>query len=108
MRRTAKLCACVVAVLVGCQSKSTAPHMIDAGTSRVTPAVSAVAVRPKPVSGPHRSRYAAPEAPPTPVPAPPDVAKPPDDAKRTRTGLASKVLQPGSGETRPRRYDRVR
>lgn len=82
--------------------------MSDAGTSPVTPAVSAVAARPKPVSGPHRSRYAAPEAPPAPVPAPPDVAKPPDDAKRTRTGLASKVLQSGSGESRPRRYDRVR
>lgn len=108
MRRTAKLCACAVALLVGCQPKSRAPHVGDAGTLAVTPSASAVAAPAKPVSGPHRSRYSAPEAPPTPVPAPPDVAKPPDDAKRTRTGLASKVLHPGSGESRPRRYDRVR
>ena len=36
------------------------------------------------------------------IPAPPDVAAPPADALRTPTGLASKVLQPGTGTRHPR------
>lgn len=35
------------------------------------------------------------------VPAPPDVAAPPPDAERTPSGLASKVLTPGSGVEHP-------
>lgn len=35
-----------------------------------------------------------------PIPAPPDVAKPPADAAKTASGLASKVLQPGTGTAR--------
>ena len=38
---------------------------------------------------------------PTPIPAPVDVAKPPADARRTASGLASKVLTPGKGKTHP-------
>jgi peptidylprolyl isomerase len=37
---------------------------------------------------------------PEPIPAPADVAKPPADATKTASGLASKVLQPGSGTSR--------
>lgn len=55
----------------------------------------------------HRAGYAA-EPAPVAVPAPPDVGKAPADATRTQSGLASKVLRPGSGEARARRYDRVR
>lgn len=36
------------------------------------------------------------------TPAPPDVAAPPADAARTPTGLASKVLRPGTGTRHPR------
>ena len=36
------------------------------------------------------------------VPAPPDVAAPPADAVRTPSGLASKVLTPGTGTRHPR------
>ena len=36
------------------------------------------------------------------IPAPPDVAAPPADASRTPSGLASKVLQPGTGTRHPR------
>jgi peptidylprolyl isomerase len=39
---------------------------------------------------------------PTVIPAPPDVAAPPKDAKKTSTGLATKVLQPGTGKEHPR------
>lgn len=39
--------------------------------------------------------------------APPNVAAPPPDAERTPSGLAFKVLAPGTGETRPDHDDRV-
>ncbi len=38
---------------------------------------------------------------PAPIPAPPDVAAPPKDAATTASGLASKVLQPGTGTAKP-------
>jgi peptidylprolyl isomerase len=44
---------------------------------------------------------------PDPRVAPPDVAKPPDDAEKTRSGLASKVLRPGTGSAKPRKESRV-
>ncbi len=39
--------------------------------------------------------------------APPDVAAPPADAEVTKSGLASKVLQPGTGEGHPKRSSTV-
>ena len=44
---------------------------------------------------------------PTPPPTPPDVASPPPDAEVTRSGLASKVLQPGTGTEHPRKSSEV-
>src|SRR5437879_2330918 len=41
------------------------------------------------------------EAPPTTIPAPPDVAAPPADAVRTPSGIASKILQIGFGRSHP-------
>ena len=35
------------------------------------------------------------------IPAPPDVEAPPADAAKTASGLASKVLKPGTGKTHP-------
>lgn len=49
---------------------------------------------------------AAPEA--GAIPAPPDVAAPPADASRTASGLASKVLKPGTGTQHPGPTSRVR
>src|SRR3954464_7045435 len=46
-------------------------------------------------------------APAASIPAPPDVAAPPADAVRTPTGLASKVLSPGSGTRHPRPNSQV-
>jgi len=40
-------------------------------------------------------------------PAPADVAAPPDDAERTASGLASKVLQKGTGAQHPTSTDTV-
>jgi len=39
--------------------------------------------------------------------APPDVKGPPDDAKRTASGLAYKVLKPGTGARKPAQWDSV-
>jgi peptidylprolyl isomerase len=44
---------------------------------------------------------------PSPIPAPADVAAPPEDAERTESGLASKVLEAGTGKTRPGAHDKV-
>ena len=41
------------------------------------------------------------------IPAPPDVSAPPADAARTATGLAWKVLRPGTGTRHPRPNSRV-
>jgi peptidylprolyl isomerase len=41
------------------------------------------------------------------IPAPPDVAAAPADAQKTKSGLASKVLQPGTGKEKPRSFDKV-
>jgi peptidylprolyl isomerase len=43
----------------------------------------------------------------SPAVAPSDVAAPPNDAKRTVSGLFYKVLKPGTGERRPQPYSRV-
>jgi peptidylprolyl isomerase len=42
------------------------------------------------------------------IPAPPDVAAPPPDAARTPSGLASKVLEKGTGDAKPGPDDRVK
>jgi peptidylprolyl isomerase len=42
------------------------------------------------------------------IPAPPDVAAPPADAETTASGLASKVLQPGTGKDHPAPADQVK
>ena len=45
--------------------------------------------------------------PPAPMPAPSDVAGPPADAKKTKSGLAYKVLQPGTGTAHPTETSQV-
>ena len=44
---------------------------------------------------------------PAALPAPEDVAAPPADAEKTASGLASKILTPGKGSTRPAKTDLV-
>jgi peptidylprolyl isomerase len=41
------------------------------------------------------------------IPAPPDVAAPPSDAAKTASGLASKVIAPGTGDAHPAKDDLV-
>src|SRR5688572_21343559 len=44
---------------------------------------------------------------PAPIPAPSDVAGPPKDAKKTKSGLAYKVLQKGTGKEHPKAESNV-
>ncbi len=55
---------------------------------------------------PPASQTAAPSR-PADLPPPPDVAAAPADAERTPSGLASKVLQPGTGDAHPAAEDTV-
>ncbi len=48
-----------------------------------------------------------PPAAPKPIPPPPDVAAPPSDAVTTASGLATKVIQPGTGTDHPGPTDLV-
>jgi FKBP-type peptidyl-prolyl cis-trans isomerase len=41
------------------------------------------------------------------IPPPPDVAAPPADAQKTATGLATKLLAPGTGDKKPLAHDKV-
>jgi len=51
---------------------------------------------------------AAPSADPKAIPAPADVATAPADAKKTASGLATKVLTPGKGKEHPKDEDSVK
>src|SRR5262249_32631507 len=42
-----------------------------------------------------------------PIPAPPDVAAAPQDAQKTASGLASKVITPGKGKDHPKATSEV-
>jgi FKBP-type peptidyl-prolyl cis-trans isomerase len=54
------------------------------------------------------AQQAAPAAPIVrPIPAPADVAAPPADAVKTKTGLATKVITPGTGTEHPKADDMV-
>jgi peptidylprolyl isomerase len=44
---------------------------------------------------------------PSPTQAPPDVARPPSDAKRTSSGLFYRVIRPGTGKQRPNERSQV-
>ena len=68
--------------------------------------------KPNPASTPTASQVATAAPAPTPekpqIPAPPDVAAPPADAEKTPSGLASKVLQKGTGTEKPTSDSKVK
>lgn len=98
--------ALTLLLALGCANQPSAPaEPVDLPTTNAgdqagsMAAATAMTERP---AGP-----AAPTAEPGAVPAPADVAAPPADAQRTASGLASKVLQAGSGTAHPDENDRV-
>jgi FKBP-type peptidyl-prolyl cis-trans isomerase len=90
--RASLLTLVVVTTMAACESGA-APKQDPQAAPAATPSASAAAAAP---------------AKPTDIPAPADVAEAPADAQRTPSGLASKVLQPGTGDKRPGPRDRVK
>lgn len=80
------------------------------GCEKGPPDLSKPADPQKPTTSTTTTSVAAPS--PTPekpqIPAPADVAAPPADATKTASGLASKVLQPGTGTERPTADSKVK
>jgi len=62
---------------------------------------------PEPTKTPEEPKAAPAPAKPGDLPAPPDVAAAPADAQKTPSGLASKVLKPGTGKESPGAEDTV-
>jgi peptidylprolyl isomerase len=81
--------------LAGCPSSSNTEKKESSGGAHADTSV-----------GKSGSPAAAP-ADPNAEPAPPDVAAPPADAEKTKSGLASKVLQKGTGTDHPAAEDSV-
>ncbi len=80
---------------------------LPACSKEAPPSNGTPAERPQPTTAtPTAAPPAAPAA-PAPIPPPPDVAAPPADAQRTASGLASRVLQPGTGTEHPTTQSRV-
>ena len=95
-------CAVLSAALIACKGSTPAPAEGDnaaAGAAGAKSEATAAETAPeKPVAKP-----AAPEA----IPAPPDVAAPPENAERSKSGLAWTVLQAGTGDKHPSDWDMV-
>ncbi|MCB9620805.1 MAG: FKBP-type peptidyl-prolyl cis-trans isomerase [Sandaracinus sp.] len=100
-----KRLALFLVTAIGCANQSSTPaEPVDLPPQEQNTGANAAAsaMTERPSAGP-----AAPHGEPAGIPAPSDVAAPPADAQRTESGLASKVLQPGSGTDHPDENDRV-
>jgi len=84
-------------------SSSSGASNATASTPPATPSATPPSTTPPP---PTKEEPKAPPA-PSDVPAPEDVKAPPSGAKKTATGLASKVLQKGTGSEHPAEWDSV-
>jgi peptidylprolyl isomerase len=95
----------LVLALGACNTKTEEPKAepAPAAPAATTPPADAT---PKAVTPPTPS--AAPTSDPKAIPAPADVATPPADAKKTASGLATKVLSPGKGTVHPKDVDQVK
>ncbi len=90
MLLSARLSLAFALLLTACQAKS--------GPPKTASKVDASTAKPKAVVESPTSSD---------LPAPPDVAAPPADAQKTESGLASKLLAPGTGTEHPRAWDEV-
>jgi len=84
--------------LLACKKEETKPA--DPASKAAPPTV------PAPEGG-DKAGTPGPGDPNDPLAAPPDVAAPPADAQKTPSGLASKVLKPGTGADKPTPNDEV-
>jgi len=92
--------------LLDCNKTSSEPSA--SGQATAAAVQSAAAPPPEPSAAPPApTETAAAPAQPNAIPAPSDVAAAPKDAKVTASGLAVKVLTPGTGKDHPGQTDRV-
>jgi peptidylprolyl isomerase len=101
MFRPAFVCASVLLLALGCESKPKAAPEPEKNTQAAAAASAAPAADPA-----HAPPQAS--AQPAAIAAPEDVAKPPADAKRTASGLTTKVLKEGNGKDKPKGHDQVK
>ncbi|HEY4016183.1 MAG TPA: FKBP-type peptidyl-prolyl cis-trans isomerase [Polyangiaceae bacterium] len=97
-KRVLLVCAGLSALAAMACGKNT-----SAGSGSSSTASSAAATRASATAS-----VAAPPPGPAPIPAPADVAGPPADAVKSASGLASKVLTPGTGKEHPNPNDKVK
>ena len=91
----------VAALLLACEQKAPAPESAPSAVAETAPVATSAAVAAPTVSAP-------PVEEPPEFKAPEDVAAPPADAKKTASGLATKVLTPGTGKVKPTPNDSVK
>ncbi len=87
--------------------EATGPVDHNGMVSRLSTALFATALGIALAGGPLDARQQQPPAKFAPLPAPPDVAAAPADAAKTASGLASRVLQKGTGDKSPGAQDMV-
>ena len=88
--------------LAACEKTTPEPEKVTAAASPAPP--------PSQTAPPSPPETTKPPEPPQPaqIPAPTDVGKPPADAKKTASGLATKVLTKGTGKDKPKAEDKVK
>src|SRR5262245_57903498 len=105
--------AVVLAMAAACQKSPSTDNKTPAGDKDkpADTAKSDTAGKPADTAAKPADTAAKPAEPATPapgdIPAPPDVAAPPADAEKTASGLASKVLEKGTGTDKPGPNDTV-
>jgi peptidylprolyl isomerase len=79
-------------------------------TEKKAPAPTTEPAKPATTPPPPAAKAPEPELPPEPPgpPPPADVKEPPADAEKTASGLASKVIEPGTGKEKPAVTDQVK
>jgi peptidylprolyl isomerase len=103
MQKPVVMIALACAALVGCEDPN--KPLPDPAASSAAAKPAAPAAKPSATVALHAPGAPSPAA--SSIPAPPDVADPPADAEKSSTGLASKVLEKGSGKDHPKPEDRV-
>jgi len=96
-------CVALAAALTACKSSAPAPAEGEPAADSEASAETAEA----PADEAAAQKVVAEGSPPAGIPAPPDVAAAPENAKRSESGLAWTVLQEGTGDKHPSQWDIV-
>src|SRR3954471_1451715 len=101
---------CVSALLFGLGACNTKPEepATKSEPEKAAAAPPPAATSAAPTAAATVTAAAVPSADPKAIPAPADVATPPADAKKTASGLATKILTPGKGKEHPQDADTVK